>query len=70
MARWECIVCGLIYDEKEGWPDDGIPAGTKWSDVPDDWVCPDCGHIHESETPPDQDCPICGSPAEDYVQED
>ena len=43
MARWECIVCGLIYDEKEGWPDDGIPAGTKWSDVPDDWLCPDCG---------------------------
>ena len=24
MAQWECIVCGLIYDEKEGWPDDGI----------------------------------------------
>ena len=43
MARWECIVCGLIYDEKEGWPDDGIPAGTKWSDVPDDWLCPDGG---------------------------
>lgn len=43
MARWECIVCGLIYDEKDGWPEDGIPAGTKWSDVPDDWLCPDCG---------------------------
>lgn len=43
MARWECIVCGLIYDEKEGWPEDGIPAGTKWADVPDDWLCPDCG---------------------------
>lgn len=43
MARWECIVCGLIYDEKDGWPEDGIPAGTKWEDVPDDWLCPDCG---------------------------
>ncbi len=43
MARWECIVCGLIYDEKHGWPEDGIPAGTKWADVPDDWLCPDCG---------------------------
>ena len=43
MARWECIVCGLIYDEKEGWPDDGIAPGTKWQDVPDDWTCPDCG---------------------------
>ena len=43
MARWECIVCGLIYDEREGWPDDGIAPGTKWADVPDDWMCPDCG---------------------------
>ena len=43
MARWECIVCGLIYDEKDGWPDDGIAPGTKWEDVPDDWLCPDCG---------------------------
>jgi len=41
--KWECIVCGLIYDEAEGWPDDGIPPGTKWEDVPVDWVCPDCG---------------------------
>lgn len=43
MARWECIVCGLIYDEKEGWPEDGIAPGTKWEDVPSDWTCPDCG---------------------------
>ena len=43
MAQWECIVCGLIYDEKEGWPEDGIAPGTKWADVPDDWTCPDCG---------------------------
>ncbi len=31
--RWECIVCGLIYDEAEGWPEDGIEPGTKWEDV-------------------------------------
>ena len=37
-----CLICGFIYDEKEGWLDDGIPAGTLWEDVPDDWVCPDC----------------------------
>ena len=43
MSQWECIVCGLIYDEKEGWPDDGIAPGTKWEDVPEDWLCPDCG---------------------------
>lgn len=43
MKKWECVVCGFIYDEAEGWPDDGIAAGTAWADVPDDWVCPDCG---------------------------
>jgi len=43
MARWECIVCGLIYDERKGWPEDSIAPGTKWEDVPDDWMCPDCG---------------------------
>jgi rubredoxin-NAD+ reductase len=43
MKRWECLVCGFIYDESEGWPEDGIAAGTRWNDVPDDWLCPDCG---------------------------
>ena len=43
MKKWECIVCGLVYDEKLGWPDDGIAPGTKWEDVPEDWLCPDCG---------------------------
>jgi len=43
MARWECTVCGLIYDEAKGWPEDGIAAGTRWKDLPIDWYCPDCG---------------------------
>ena len=38
-----CIRCGYLYDESRGWPDDGIPAGTRWEDVPDDWLCPECG---------------------------
>lgn len=42
MKKWLCIVCGWIYDEAKGWPNDGIAAGTKWEDVPDDWLCPDC----------------------------
>ncbi len=37
-----CLICGFIYDESEGWPDDGIPAGTRWEDVPPNWTCPDC----------------------------
>lgn len=43
MRKWECIVCGLLYDEEKGWPDDGIKPGTPWEDVPEDWLCPDCG---------------------------
>ena len=43
MKTYQCIVCGYIYDEAQGWPQDGILAGTKWEDVPDTWVCPDCG---------------------------
>ncbi|NBC15602.1 MAG: rubredoxin [Gammaproteobacteria bacterium] len=43
MKRYMCMVCGFIYDEELGWPDDGIPPGTKWEDVPDTWVCPECG---------------------------
>ena len=43
MSKWECIICGYIYDETLGDPDSGLEAGTKWEDVPGDWYCPDCG---------------------------
>ncbi len=43
MARWECLVCGWVYDEDTGDKDSGIAAGTKFGDLPDDWVCPMCG---------------------------
>ena len=43
MKQWTCIVCGLIYDETVGMPNEGIPAGTRWEDVPEDWNCPECG---------------------------
>ena len=43
MKQYQCVVCGFIYDEAVGIPEDGIPAGTKWDDVPDTWECPDCG---------------------------
>ncbi len=38
-----CNVCGYIYDEEQGDPDHGVAAGTKWEDVPEDYVCPLCG---------------------------
>jgi rubredoxin len=43
MKTWQCIVCGFIYDESKGLPEEGIKAGTRWTDIPDDWACPDCG---------------------------
>ena len=43
MKIWICVVCGLIYEEEKGWPQDGITAGTLWEDVPADWKCPECG---------------------------
>ena len=43
FKTWMCVVCGFLYNEAEGWPQDGIPAGTRWEDVPDTWTCPDCG---------------------------
>jgi rubredoxin---NAD+ reductase len=41
--RYVCLQCGHIYDEEEGQPDDGIPQGTAFPDLPDDWACPFCG---------------------------
>lgn len=38
-----CQVCGWIYNELEGAPDDDIAPKTLWSDVPLNWVCPECG---------------------------
>ena len=43
MKKFECMACGYIYDEALGDPDSGIAPGTKWEDIPDDWVCPVCG---------------------------
>lgn len=43
MKKWKCIVCGFVYDEAAGLPGEGIKAGTAWDDIPDDWICPDCG---------------------------
>lgn len=47
MKKWQCIVCGWIYDEAAGWPEDGIEPGTRWEDVPADFVCPECGVTKE-----------------------
>ena len=43
MKRYICDVCGYIYDEAAGDPDNGVAPGTVWADVPDTWVCPQIG---------------------------
>ena len=41
--KYVCDVCGWEYDEEAGCPEQGIAPGTKWEDVPEDFVCPLCG---------------------------
>lgn len=43
MQKWECTVCGWIYDPAKGDPSQGIQPGTGFEDLPDDWTCPECG---------------------------
>jgi rubredoxin len=45
--RYMCLLCGYIYDEEKGWPEDGIAPGTRWEDVPPAWQCPECGATKE-----------------------
>ncbi|MGY8891832.1 MAG: rubredoxin [Pseudomonadales bacterium] len=40
---WICSPCGHIYDPEAGDPDGGVPPGTAFEDIPDDWTCPVCG---------------------------
>ncbi|MBK1492752.1 rubredoxin [Pseudomonas aeruginosa] len=43
LKSWLCVICGFVYHECDGLPDEGIAPGTRWADVPEDWVCPECG---------------------------
>jgi rubredoxin len=43
FRKWQCFFCGLIYDEAAGMPEEGIQPGTRWADIPADWLCPGCG---------------------------
>ena len=43
MKKWQCVVCGFVYDEAMGMPEEGVSPGTRWEDIPDGWNCPDCG---------------------------
>lgn len=43
MENYVCTICGYVFSEETGDPDNGVAPGTKWSDVSNDWVCPICG---------------------------
>jgi rubredoxin len=43
VDKWECLACGYVYDPAVGDPDSGIAPGTPFEELPDDWVCPECG---------------------------
>lgn len=43
MKKYKCLLCGYIYDPDIGDPESGVEPGTAFDDLPDDWVCPDCG---------------------------
>ena len=68
MKQYVCSVCGFIYDEAEGRPEDGIARGTKWADLPADWKCPWCGaskeDFNEKDAPaePAAEAPAAAAP--------
>ncbi|MDH7477563.1 MAG: rubredoxin [Candidatus Bathyarchaeota archaeon] len=43
MDKWECTVCGYIYDPEIGDPEQDIKPGTSFEALPEDWGCPVCG---------------------------
>jgi rubredoxin len=43
MQKHVCTLCSYVYDPEVGDPDNGVPPGTAFEDIPDDWACPDCG---------------------------
>ena len=51
MKKYQCTVCGFVYDPVEGDPDSGVSPGTPFEEIPDDWSCPVCG-VTKSEFEP------------------
>ncbi len=43
MDKWRCVICNYVYDPEVGDPENGVSPGTAFEDLPDDWVCPECG---------------------------
>lgn len=60
--KWICDACGYIYDEAKGDPDGGLPPGTRYDDMPNDWQCPLCG-LRKADLRPLPETPVAGPAA-------
>ncbi|MHB1537422.1 MAG: rubredoxin [Solirubrobacteraceae bacterium] len=54
MSRFACPSCGYVFDEAVGDRHEGFQPGTRWSEVPDEWACPDCGVREKVDFEPEQ----------------
>ncbi|WP_437531249.1 rubredoxin [Sorangium sp. So ce726] len=54
MKKYRCLVCGFIYDPAVGDPDTGVAPGTSFEDLPDTWMCPECGATKADFEPIDE----------------
>ncbi len=52
--KYHCLLCSYVYDPALGDPDDGVPPGTAFEDLPEDWVCPECGAGQEDFEPAEE----------------
>ncbi len=55
MQKYKCTVCGYIYDPQKGDPKSNVAANTSFEDLPDDYVCPDCGVGKDMFVPVEQE---------------
>ena len=53
MQRYVCDVCGWVYDPQLGDPENGVEPGTAFEDIPDEWICPECGADKSQFSPED-----------------
>ena len=53
MKRYKCNSCSYVYDPETGDPENGVAPGTSFDQIPDDWVCPDCGAPKDDFSPED-----------------
>ena len=54
MKKYVCTACHYVYDPEVGSPETGVPAGTPWENVPEDWTCPLCGLGKDAFEPEEQ----------------